>query len=310
MSLYWQDFPNGITCIDTGYLRPGFAAAYLLVEGGEAVFIETGPSHACSVLLEVLARKGLAPEAVRAVMVTHVHLDHAGGAGALLSHLPEAQLLVHPRGLPHMRDPAKLQAGAEAVYGVARFQELFGTLSPSDPHRTRGTEDQETFFLQGRALTLLHTPGHALHHQCVWDATSGGLFSGDAFGISYRLFDQGNDRLLLPATTPVQFDLETSHQTLDRLAALSPQALFLTHFGRIPFHDRLTGQLHTLLDQSAALAHRYQSNPEGLAEALQQLLCDRIPQPSAVTADLCRDWLAMDCALNAQGLLGWIKRLS
>lgn len=310
MSLYWQDFPNGITCIDTGYLRPGFAAAYLLVEGGEAVFIETGPSHACSVLLEVLAQKGLAPEAVRAVMVTHVHLDHAGGAGALLSHLPEAQLLVHPRGLPHMRDPAKLQAGAEAVYGVARFQELFGTLSPSDPHRTRGTEDQETFFLQGRALTLLHTPGHALHHQCVWDATSGGLFSGDAFGISYRLFDQGNDRLLLPATTPVQFDLETSHQTLDRLAALSPQALFLTHFGRIPFHDRLTGELHALLDQFAALAHRYRSNPEALAEALQQLLCDRIPQPSAVTADLCRDWLSMDCTLNAQGLLGWIRRLS
>lgn len=312
MSLFFKDFPNGITCIDTGYLRPGYAAAYLLVEAGEAVFIETGPSHACSVLLEVLAQKGLAPAAVRAVIVTHVHLDHAGGAGLLLSHLPQAQLLVHPRGLPHLLDPAKLQAGAEAVYGEARFQELFGTLCPADPYRTRGTEDQETFFLQGRALTILHTPGHALHHQCVWDAASGGLFSGDAFGISYRIFDQGSDLLLLPATTPVQFDLETSHQTLDRLAALSPQALFLTHFGRIPFDSRLTEQLHTLLDQFAALgyAHRHQSNPEGLIEALQQFLWDRVSQHSVVTVDLCRDWLAMDCALNAQGLQGWIRRVA
>ncbi|MBF0401188.1 MAG: MBL fold metallo-hydrolase [Magnetococcales bacterium] len=309
--MLFKDFSHGITCIDTGYLRPGYAAAYLLVEAGEAVFIETGPGRAVPLLLEVLAQKGLAPEAVRAVIVTHVHLDHAGGAAALLSHLPRAQLLVHPRGLPHLLDPTKLQAGAEAVYGQAQFQRLMGSLTAADPHRTRATGDQECFVLQGRVLTLLHTPGHALHHQCVWDAASGGLFSGDAFGLSYPVLAQGGERLILPATTPVQFDLESSHQSLDRLAALSPRELYLTHFGPIPFEGRLTTQLHHLLEQFAVLAekHRHESGAEGLTEALQQLLCSRFSGSDEAVVDLCRDWLAMDCALNAQGLLAWLRRL-
>ncbi|MBF0461004.1 MAG: MBL fold metallo-hydrolase [Magnetococcales bacterium] len=313
MTLFLKEFSHGITRIDTGYLRPGFAASYLLVEAGEAVFIETGPSHAVPVLLAALAQKGLTPEAVRAVLVTHVHLDHAGGAGELLRHLPRAELLVHPRGLRHLLDPAKLQAGAEAVYGRERFQTLLGGIHPADPQRTRATADQEQFLLSGRALTLLHTPGHALHHQCVWDAASGGLFSGDAWGISYRVFDQGGDVLLFPATTPVQFDLEASHQTLDRLAALSPDWIFLTHFDRISFAPRLTERLHLLLDRFAALgrAHQHQRDPAGLTEALHHLLWAEGSRPaSPVTAAVGRDWLAMDCALNAQGLQEWLRRLS
>ena len=305
MARDFQDFPNGITCIDTGYLRPGFAAAYLLVEAREALFIESGPSHAVPVLLATLAHKGLPPESLRGVLVTHVHLDHAGGAAKLLEHLPAAKLRVHPRGLRHLLDPRKLQAGAEAVYGPARFQSLLGGIQPADPQRTEATADQEIIDLQGRPLTILHTPGHALHHQCIWDPSSGGLFTGDAFGISYPVFEQGEERLLFPATTPVQFDLAASHQTLDRLAALSPKWLFLTHFGRIPFNNQLTDRLHTLLDQFAALAdiHGEQQEPAPLSEALHQLLYQELSQRASPPSEsLCRDWLAMDCTLNAQGL--------
>ncbi len=313
MSGFLADFPQGITCIDTGYLRPGFAASYLLVEAGEAVFIDTGPSHAVPLLLTALARKGLAPEAVRAVIVTHVHLDHAGGAGALLHHLPNARLLVHPRGLSHLLDPTRLQAGAEAVYGVARFQEILGGIHPADPDRTQATADQESFSWQGRCLTILHTPGHALHHQCIWDGASGGLFSGDAFGIAYPVFDRGAERLLFPATTPVQFDPEASHRTLDRLAALAPSGIFLTHFGRIPFETRWTGQLHTLLDQWVDLAHRHrgETDPAGLTEALQHSLwAQSVRKSLTVTEAVGREWLDMDCALNAQGLRAWLRRRS
>lgn len=306
-----QDFPHGITRIDTGYLRPGFAACYLLVEAGEAMLIETGPLPAVPIILETLKNKGLTAEAVRAVFVTHVHLDHAGGAGELLRHLPRARLLVHPRGQAHLLDPARLQAGSEAVYGKARFQTLLGGVTPADPQRTETTLDNEIFFLHGRPLTLLHTPGHALHHQCLWDAASGGLFTGDAFGISYRLFDQGAEPFLFPATTPTQFDLEASHHTLDRLTALSPDWIFLTHFDRIPFAPSLTTRLHTLLDRFAILArhHRQDADSEGLTEALHGLFQEELARFSPPTSrEASRAWLAMDAGLNAQGLRAWLAR--
>ena len=296
----FQDYPHGITCIDTGYIRPGFAASYLLIEEGEAVFIETGPQHAIPRLLTVLEQKNLTPDAVKAVIVTHIHLDHAGGAGALLNHLPCAALLVHPRGVRHLLHPEKLQASAEMVYGKARFLELLGGISPADPHRTRATEDNETFQLNKRSLTLLHTPGHARHHQCVWDKTSGGLFSGDAFGISYPIFAHGTERLIFPSTTPTQFDPEASHHTLDRLAALQPNWLFLTHFGRMGFTQALTTQLHNWLQSFVTLAQNQEP------QEIQNLLYHALKKAGiTLRAEEIEAWLTPDCTINAQGLKYW-----
>ncbi|MBF0184425.1 MAG: MBL fold metallo-hydrolase [Magnetococcales bacterium] len=313
MTTPFARYPDGIIRIDTGYWRAGFAASYLLVEGEEAVFIETGPSRAVPVLLQALAFAGVAKEQVRAILVTHVHLDHAGGAGALQRHLPNAELLVHPKGIRHLLEPAKLQAGAEAVYGAEQFETILGGITPADGQRTRAVGDGEVYLLNGRRLQFIDAPGHANHHHCIWDAQSGGIFSGDAAGISYRLFDQGEELLLMPATTPVQFDLAASHQTLDRLAALGARWNFVTHFGRIPFNPLLTDRLHRLLDQFAALSGRYVGQPEGesaLQEALQQLAWQELQhngQP-LVSEAVCRDWLTMDCALNAQGLRIWRER--
>ena len=313
MTIPFEPYPDDILRIDTGYLRPGFAASYLLVEGGEAVFIETGPTLAVPVLLQALEYTGLARAAVRAVIVTHVDLDHAGGAGALQQHLPNAELLVHPKGLRHMLEPAKLQAGAEAVYGKEQFARILGGITPADPERTRAVADGEAFILQGRPLVMIDTPGHANHHHGIWDAQSGGIFSGDAAGISYRIFDQGEEILLQPATTPVQFDLQASHQTLDRLAALGPRWNFVTHFGRIPFNAALTVRLHRMLDQFAELSARHQAEGEAaLQEALHQLSWQEVQRmgQSGVSESQCRDWLAMDCTLNAQGLRIWRERLA
>ena len=172
---------HGIYAIDTGFQRPRFDAAYLVVEGGRAAFIDTGTNYAVPRLLAALEHLDLSPAAVDWVIPTHVHLDHAGGVGLLMQSLPRARLLVHPRGLPHMVDPAKLWAGALAVYGEEEMQRSYGQLLPVTAERAEASHDGQTIALAGRSLLLLDTPGHAKHHHCVWDAESRGWFTGDTF---------------------------------------------------------------------------------------------------------------------------------
>ena len=126
----YTELPEQISCIDTLYQRPGLAACYFIESAGEAAFIDTGTAHAVPMLMQLLALKGLVPSQVKYVIPTHVHLDHAGGAGQLLQRLPEAQLVVHPQGARHLVDPARLIAGASAVYGEEKFKALYGDLLP------------------------------------------------------------------------------------------------------------------------------------------------------------------------------------
>ena len=180
---------HGIHAIDTGYVRPGFDAAYLVVEAGRGAFIDCATNHSVPVLLAALAQAGLAPADVDWLVLTHVHLDHAGGAGALMRHLPNARLVAHPRAAPHMVDPARLAAGATAVYGEAEFARHYGELVPVPSGRVVVAADGHEVDLAGRALRCIDTPGHARHHQCVWDARSRSWFTGDTFGLSYRELD-------------------------------------------------------------------------------------------------------------------------
>ena len=166
--------PHGIHVVDTGFHRPRFDAAYLIVERGRAAFVDTGTNHAVPRLLAALAHVGLEPAAVDWLIVTHVHLDHAGGAGLLLRSLPNAKLVVHPRGARHLIDPAFLVAGATAVYGAAEMARSYGTIVGIDAERVLATADGMTLELAGRPLEFIDTPGHARHHHCIWDAASRG----------------------------------------------------------------------------------------------------------------------------------------
>lgn len=314
MDTPYQAYPQGITRIDTGYLRPRFAASYLVQHEGRAAFIETGPAPAVPILLGALTQRGIDPGDVEAVIVTHVHLDHAGGAGELLQHLPRARLIVHPLGARHLIDPAKLVAGATAVYGQEDFNTLFRTVTPAPAERTHSPQDGEIFSLQGRPLHLIDTPGHARHHLCVWDPTSGGLFTGDAFGISYREMDDGQRCHLFPASTPVQFDPEQSHRSIDRLAALNPAWLFLTHFDRLPFKPELAADLHRQLELYTTLAESTGQQAgdaafDHLRMGLQRLTWDRIPETIPPgDREAFAELLAMDWEINAQGLAVWLER--
>ena len=258
------DLDHGISTIDTGYCRPGFDASHLIVAQGQAALVDVGTSHSVPHILQVLQDKGIARRDVRYVMVTHVHLDHAGGAGALLQHLPEAQLVAHPRGAPHMIDPGKLIAGATAVYGEARFRSLYGDIVPVASERVITATDNFELSLNGRSLLFVDTPGHARHHYCVWDPASRGIFSGDTFGLSYREFDTQHGPFIFPTTTPVQFDPDALHASIKRLLSFNPERMYLTHYGRVEDVPRLAVQLHRLIDVFVALARDVAAVGEGV----------------------------------------------
>ncbi len=309
----FKDHPQGITQIDTGYLRPGFAAAYLIENQGRAVFIETGPLPAVPLLLAALERRNLSCEAVDAIIVTHVHLDHAGGAGELLQQLPNARLFVHTLGARHLIDPAKLVAGATAVYGETVFKNILGSVTPAPADRVHTPADNESFFLQDRPLVFIDSPGHARHHLCVWDAVGDGLFTGDAFGISYREFDHDSKPYLFPATTPVQFDPDASHRTIDRLTSIHPEWLYLTHFGPIPFSPSLAANLHQQLDQFITVAESNKVasgavRQERLISALKNLSQEQLSSHNPNLGQDLLELLTMDWEINAQGLAVWLDR--
>ena len=301
---------HGIHTIDTGFVRPQFDAAYLMVERGRAAFIDCGTNHAVPRLLAALDGAGLSPAAVDWLILTHVHLDHAGGAGELIARLPNARLLVHPRGARHMIDPAQLWAGASAVYGEAVMEQTYGRLQPIAAERVVEAADGHVVELAGRPLRCLDTPGHARHHLCVFDARANVCFSGDTFGLSYREFDGAHGPFILPTTSPVQFDPVALHASIDRLIALRPAAMYLTHYGRVEEVERLAADLHAQIDVMVALARAAAGQPDrhaALMASLTDLYAERARAHGwAHGREALRQLLAMDIELNAQGLAIWL----
>jgi glyoxylase-like metal-dependent hydrolase (beta-lactamase superfamily II) len=310
-STFHLDLGHGISCIDSGYHRAQLAAFYLLVEGGRAAFIDTGTSRSVARALDVLRAKGLAAEQVAYVIPTHVHLDHAGGVGEMMRQFPNAQLVVHPRGARHMIDPSKLMAGVLEVYGADAAQRSFGRLVPVPEDRVIQAPDNFTLDLNGRELLFLDTPGHARHHFCVYDARAQAIFSGDTFGVSYRELDTERGAFILPTTTPVQFEPDRLHASIDRLLSYRPQQILLTHFGRITEIERLAADMHASIDAFVELGRRTRN----AGKARHQLLVDGqrdfiLPRLRAHGCRLSdseiKSVLHGDFELNAQGIGVWL----
>lgn len=308
-----MDYGQGIHALDAGYLRPGLAAVHLIVQDGRVALVDTGTQQSVPAVLDTLAALGLGPDAVDYILLTHVHLDHAGAAGVLMARCPNARLVVHPRGAPHMVDPARLVAGATAVYGEEKFRALYGEVLPVSAARVIEAGDGFELELAGRRLAFFDTPGHARHHLCVHDPASGGVFTGDAFGLSYRELDADGRPFIFPTTTPVQFEPEAMHASIDRIMALGPSAAYLTHYGRVTDLPRLAGDLHALLDAFVRLAEAVPV--EGalrhtwLVAELMALLTKQLHLHGCRLGDAdLRRLLAHDVELNAQGLGIWLDR--
>jgi glyoxylase-like metal-dependent hydrolase (beta-lactamase superfamily II) len=303
---------HGIHTIDTGFGRPAFDAAYLVVEHGRGAFIDSGTNYSVPRFLATLAEVGLRPADVDWLILTHVHLDHAGGAGELMTHLPSAKLLVHPRGARHMIDPSLLVAGATAVYGAEEIERSYGTIRPVPAERVVEATDGYVVDLAGRGLLCLDTPGHARHHNAIHDTRSNAFFTGDVFGLSYREFDVDGRPFVIPTTSPVQFEPEALHASIDRMLGYEPEAMYLTHYDRVEDVPRLAADLHVQIDAMCAIAREYATAPdrhERMVEALRALYVARAAAHGCrQTADEVESLLHIDIELNAQGLAIWLDR--
>jgi glyoxylase-like metal-dependent hydrolase (beta-lactamase superfamily II) len=302
--------PHGITTVDAEYVRPGYASVHLIERRGRVAVVDTGTNDSVPLVLAALAERGLAAEAVDVVFITHVHLDHAGGAGLLMQRLPAARAVAHPRSVPHLRDPSRLIEASRVVYGAERFQRLYGTPLAIDAARISETSDGDRLTLGGSELEVLHTPGHALHHHVLHDRDARAVFTGDTFGLSYRVLDTARGACVMPTTTPTQFDPEQLVTSIRRIVALQPEALYLTHYGRVTDAGRLGASLEAQVARFVDIARRHAASDDrysairaGLREVWVELL-----EGHGAPVSLLDDWLSGDLELNAQGLVAWLSR--
>ncbi len=306
---------HGIFALDSGYVRERFDAVHLVVEAGRAAIIDTGTRYGVAQTLASLAALGLAPGDVDWVILTHVHLDHAGGAGALMAALPSARLVVHPRGARHMIDPSKLWQATCEVYGAAEAERMYGSIDPVAAHRVLEATDGLEVRLAGRLLQCFDAPGHARHHIMIRDEASGWIFAGDTFGISYREFDVDGRAFAFPSSTPVQFEPEVLCNTIDAMMALAPEAILLTHYSLVRDIPRIGATLKRLTRRYAqiGLEHQHAGSERAarIRADLASLLISELRE-HGVSMDEARllDLLALDIPLNADGIVSWLDARS
>ena len=303
---------HDISVIDTGFVRERFDASHLIVANGRGAFVDTGTNHSVPRLLTALQLLGLAPEQVDYVILTHVHLDHAGGAGLLMQQLPNARLVVHPRGARHMIDPAKLMEGVRGVYGDEVTARDYGELVPVPADRVISAGENTVIELAGRPLRFVETPGHALHHHCVWDEASKGWFTGDTLGLAYPALRTPHGPYVAPATAPVQFDPEALHASVDRLLRAAPRVVYMTHYGAVREPERIARQLlkqiDAMVEAARALAGESDRH-EKLKAAFRSIYFAELRRAGSTADDAHIDlWLATDIELNAQGLGVWLDK--
>ena len=231
----------------------------------------------------------------------------------MMQHLPAATLLVHPSGARHMIDPSALVAGTLAVYGQEETERTYGKLPGIEARRVQTTEDGAEVHVGQRELAFIHTPGHARHHHCIWDAWSCGWLTGDTFGLSYREFDVDGRAWILPTSSPSQFEPGPLKVSIQRLLDRDPQHMYITHYGAIHDVPRLAQNLLILLDGMVALA---MAAPEHvghrqawLKKELAALYLNNARQHGCrLNESSILDLLAMDIELNAQGLALWLDK--
>jgi glyoxylase-like metal-dependent hydrolase (beta-lactamase superfamily II) len=304
------DYGNGIHAFDAGYVRHQLAAIHLIVDDGRAAFIDNGSNASLPRALAALDQLELTPADVDYVIVTHIHLDHAGGSGALMQACPNAHFVVHPRGARHMTDPTKLMAATEEVYGRETARALYGELIPVPAGRVIETTDGMTLTLGQRILAFHDAPGHAKHHVFIHDRKANGIFTGDTFGISYRECDVDGRPLLMPSTTPSQFDPVDLRDSVERMIALDPEAVYLTHFSRLAPPRALAATMLRRLDDFVGITMQAKKTGGDVLANIRSAMATyflaeaRAHGVTLPDEEILSIW-KMDIDLDSQGLAIW-----
>lgn len=284
--------------------QPEVIAAFLLRGRDEAALVEVGPASTIGTLLAALSRAEVPRESVRHLLVTHVHLDHAGAAGQLLEYLPNARVYAHEIGVPHLADPARLVASATRIYG-AMMDRLWGRIAPVPSERLVALHDGQQLAVAGHLLDVLYTPGHARHHVAFRDVESGVIFTGDAAGVRIE-----GCSYVRPPTPPPDLDLDVWEETLDRLAALDAPVFYLTHFGRCEGTAEHLAQLRARLrtwEQVVLEGLRAGREQAAIALTLQRLGDEELAR-IADPATIRRYESASSYVMNAGGYIRYLTR--
>jgi len=303
----------GIFEIDLEENKMPTRTACYLIRDEKNVIIETGPSPSNDKILTAIERQGLTPDDIDMIIVTHIHLDHAGGAGLLLSQCKNATLYVHYKGLPHLVDPTKLIGSAKAVYGD-NFIPFFDPILPADGERTQALNEGDKIAIgPNRELEIWETPGHALIHNVIYDPASNGFFTGDSGGVYFRIInDLWDVPFVIPSTSPTQFDPKAMDASYQRMLDKQPERLYFTHFGMAePAMDYLqqAKDMVPLFGQEAVDFYQKERSQEKLQNFIQQSLYDKLEAKGVPTdrAELaCMD---LDINLNTQGIIAYVRRL-
>lgn len=293
---------SSVITIDCHYLKSKFAAAFLLIENGRAIFIENNTSHALPFLIKALENNGITPDKVDYLIVTHAHLDHAGGTSALLSHCPKAKVIAHPKAAKTLANPERLIQSAKKVYGEEPFRKLYGEINPIPDTKLHAVQDGETLKWQNRALTFFYTLGHASHHVCIYDSKSEGVFTGDAFGLCYpQLQTQG--LFIFPSTSPIDYDPIEAKRSIEKICSFKPKRLFLTHFGEV---NQVKEAKNELLKNLSIHEEQFNWAKQNLdfGDQLGQKIEERLKK--VYNRDM--QFLKLDLELNAQGIAFAAKR--
>jgi len=301
---------DGISVIDSEYYSKDFAAIYLLKQKNKVAIIETGTNYSVPLVKGALANIGLSFSDVSYIIPTHVHLDHAGGAGLLMKQCQNATLVVHPRGARHLIDPSKLVAGAKAVYGEEKFIEYYGEIIPIDSERVIEADDNFILDFDGRELKFIDTPGHAKHHFCIWDKDTKSMFTGDTFGISYRDLDMDSEVYIFPSTSPVQFDPDALIKSINRIMEFRPERVCLTHFSAIKPTQEIADQLIDGIHFVSNLTEKYISHKDAESIIFNEMMSyflNGLGKIGNQDKDYCTERIELDVKINTQGLIYWLQ---
>ncbi len=301
---------DGISVIDSEYYSKDFAAIYLLKQKNKVAIIETGTNYSVPLIKGALANIGLSFSDVSYIIPTHVHLDHAGGAGLLMKQCQNATLVVHPRGARHLIDPSKLVAGAKAVYGEEKFKEYYGEIIPIDSERVIEADDNFILDFDGRELKFIDTPGHAKHHFCIWDKDTKSMFTGDTFGISYRDLDMDSEVYIFPSTSPVQFDPDALIKSINRIMEFRPERVCLTHFSAIRPTQEIADQLIDGIHFVSNLTKKYISHKDAESIIFNEMMSyflNGLGKIGNQDKDYCTERIELDVKINTQGLIYWLQ---
>jgi glyoxylase-like metal-dependent hydrolase (beta-lactamase superfamily II) len=304
---------SNIFTVDALYHQAQLASIHLIRSKDRIAVVDTGTTNSIPQIQQALSELQLDFSHIDYVILTHIHLDHAGGASALMKLCVNASLVVHPKGARHMVNPQKLIDGTIAVYGEEAFKSLYGEILPIEADRIIQPSEGEVIDFAERPLKFIDTPGHASHHHSVIDAQTNSVFTGDTLGVGYRALRDGDKAFVAVTTTPVQFNPEALHASIDKVMDYEPEWLYLTHYSALkPSAQNIAG-LHEQIDDFVSLTQQcsesFSENEDFeqqlSAQLLEYLVRRCLNELPSIEEELVRHWLKLDAQLNAQGLVFW-----